>query len=71
LLAGTMSAPLKKKKDLPPEHRMTSWSMIAFTCNCGGRWMNENLKGKKDEDLILEVQEAFARHEREMEDKGF
>ncbi len=61
----------KKPEDQAPGHRMTSRSMVAFTCACGGRWMNEFLKGKSDEDLTLEVEEAFVRHEREMEAGGW
>ena len=45
--------------------------MIAWGCICGGRWMNESLKGKTDEALLIERDEAFAQHEREMELKGF
>lgn len=50
---------------------MTAKSMVAYSCACGARWLNEFLRGKSDEDLIIEREEAFATHLREMERQGF
>ena len=48
----------------------TSESMIAFSCVCGFRWHNEKLKGKTDEALIVERDEAFMFHVDAMEQLG-
>jgi hypothetical protein len=60
-----------KKGKGRPIHKVSFESMMAWGCLCGARWMNEHLRGKSDEDLIVERDEAFARHEREMERQGF
>lgn len=61
---------LQKKKDRPI-HRISFESMIAWGCLCGGRFLNQNLKGKSDDDLILEREESFAQHQRDMEVGGW
>jgi hypothetical protein len=58
---------MKKK----PIHQISFETLVAWGCLCGGRWMNEFLKGKSDDDLIIERQEAYATHLREMERQGF
>lgn len=64
-------SPRKKGGPPPPPRHLPSFeSLIAWGCICGGRWMNEHLKGKSDSDLEIERDEAFARHELEMELQG-
>lgn len=50
-----------------PIHQISFESLISFGCICGFRWMNEYLHGKSDDDLIIEREEVFASHLREME----
>lgn len=64
----------RKRRESPPEPRCgtTSESMVAWTCRCGGRWMNEKLRKedgvqKTDEELIIERDSAFLNHVREVE----
>ncbi len=54
-----------------PTHKITAESMVSWSCSCGGRWYNEQLKGKTDEDLWAEVQISFADHQDNMEMGGF
>ena len=58
----------KKQK---PIHKISFESLIAWGCLCGGRWMQEHLKGKSDEDLVIEREESYATHLRDMERQGF
>lgn len=62
---------MKKKNRQEPIHRISFESMVAWGCLCGGRWMNEHLKDKTDEELLIERDEAFAFHLREMERQGY
>ncbi len=66
-----MSRTRKRKQPPEPKHGTTAEAMISWSCKCGGRWMNEQLKGKSDEQLIVERDEAFMRHVREMEQAGY
>lgn len=63
----------KPRRDPPaePKHGTTSEGMIRWSCRCGAFWYNEQLKGKSDEDLIIERDSAFLNHVREMEREGF
>ena len=59
------------KKKEAPIHQLSFSSMIAWGCLCGGRWLNEHLKNKTDEELIIECDSAFQYHVREMEKAGY
>ena len=63
----------QRRPEPPPEprHGTTSEGMIRWSCRCGGSWYNEQLKGKTDEQLIVERDEAFLNHVREMERQGY
>ncbi|MDD5302043.1 MAG: hypothetical protein PHS14_02955 [Elusimicrobia bacterium] len=67
----------KKPEPLPePRHGTTSESMVAWTCRCGGRWMNERMRKeggvqKTDAELVIERDSAFLDHVREMERQGY
>lgn len=69
---------LRRKREPKPEpkHGTTSESMVAWRCKCGGCWRNDNLRHgdgqqKTDEELVVERDEAFLTHVREMEKGGF
>lgn len=64
-----MNPKLPRKKR--PIHEVSFESMVAWGCLCGARWNNDFLKDKSDADLFVERDEAFARHQREMEITGF
>ncbi len=59
------------KPKQPPIHKISFESLVSWGCLCGGRWYNEHLKDKTDEDLVIEGQETYAAHLREMERQGF
>lgn len=54
-----------------PIHKVSFESLVAWGCLCGARWYNEQLRGKSDEDLILERERAFEDHVRQMQRQGF
>ena len=43
-------------------HIQKSESLTTWICACGGRWMNDRLKGKTDWDLAIERDLAFEAH---------
>lgn len=62
--------------DPEPRHGTTSESMISWSCMCTEHWYNEKLRHsdgtqKTDEELVIEKDEAFAHHLREMEREGY
>lgn len=63
-----MSSPKKKER---PMHKVSFESLVSWGCICGGRWMNEKLKGKTDAQLETERELAFDAHVADMEAKGY
>lgn len=70
----------RKRPEPEPEpeskHGTTAESMISWRCRCGEPWYNEKLRNadgtqKTDEQLVIEKDEAFLNHVREMEHRGY
>ena len=60
--------PPKPKK---PLHQPSYESMVSWGCLCGARWYNDQLRGKRDDELVIEREVAFTNHVRDMEKAGY